>query len=239
MCMDRLKEYVSDNWQPSWYDLAGVLLPTRLLHSSRSKPSKTSGTARDSKASRSVAQTKVATKTRQSNRTACSHPSPDVPGEAGTKRQQSPSEQREPDSNARTASIPRPSKKARSSSHPPTSTLIVKDADGVQPTEELQSKRLEGSSTAVDLVDTPRPRREAKNKAVDLIRKCQAPRKRGSGISRRIPAAQRKVKMVNGIQKPDGDGKDITEIKDPSIPNKVISPITGILPHSSNDPRLH
>lgn len=205
-----------------------------------------SGTAQDSKASRSVARTNVATRTRKSDRTTDPHPSsaspPDGTGEAGTDLPQLPSKQRVPGSNAKKTSVPRATKKAMSSLHPPTSTPIVEDPDATQATEAPQPGTLEGSSPAVNLAHPPRPRRQARDKAVDLIRKCQAPKtKRGSGIKTTPSAArQRKAKSVRGIQQTDVDGNDTTDIEAPSvIPNEAILPTTGIPPHSSNDLRLY
>lgn len=243
MSIARLKKHVVKSWRPSWYEIAGVLTPTGMRDVYCSNLSNThiyepSGTDEELKVPRSVVGAKVATMHRQSDRTADPHPSPgsppDGPRKTGTKPKESPTKQR----------VPKGAKNAGSSLHPPKPAPIVEGANGIQPTATLNSGKLDGSSPAVNLEDTPRPRRGAMDRAVVRMKECQPKRrKRGSGLSHTVTpsATQRmKAKIAKDLQQTDVDGKDTTEIEHPSvIPNKVISPITGISPHISNDPRPH
>ena len=139
-----------------------------LSHSAESHVDKLSGMADDSNPSHPVAKSKVVNRSVHLDLT--NIPIPRTPPE---EVQQSPRRQHVPDSS------------------PPTAA----DAGGLQPSVTLQSGK-SGGLPAIDLVDSPRPKHQARDKAIDLIKKCNAQGKKRSRSLRgspQPPASRRKA----------------------------------------------
>ena len=216
MGVTRLLDHVAKRWQPSWYNFAGVLLPYHLDsydHSLTAKP--------QVKEQRS---TDVRSKTSLPLGVANTAPT-EVHSNIYTN----------PPSPLRPVLLPIPfSDVAAHSSNPRgTSTSVVEENDELHSPVTLQSGKQE-STTIINSEDVPRPRRQARDKAMAKIRQAQGqpkkrPRSSGSNIS---PAAKRRKAPANSASQHTEarmeaeDEQDKTEVESTlTAHDEVIPPI--------------
>ena len=223
MGVTRLLDHVAKRWQPSWYNFAGVLLPHHLEsydHSIAAKPQVKEQLSTDVRSNTSLplrmANTAI---TEVHSNIYTNPPSPLHPV---------------------LLPIPFPEGGAHPSNPRGTSTSVVEENGRLQGPVPLQSSKQE-SAPIIDLEDTPRPRRQARDKAMAKIRQAQGqpkkrPRSSGSNIS---PAAKRRKAPANSASPHAEDRIEAEEEQDKTEVESALTAHEEAIPPIKSTPMLY
>ena len=252
--VNRLKRHIAKCWQPSWSELAGVLLPARLHDISGSNPAhshveESLDSGNDSSVTDFMVTSQIAArgtdilipdtsfspqcplpsnvsflKTNMSTHYLTADTHPLPCIEPQQKVRQHPA----PDASATAMSSSRVSTDTGSFVMLSTSAPTVEDADRPQYPVASQA---EGGPPVVQLVCPSKPRCQARDKATARIKECHVqkkkrPRSLPRSLSPMVQRSKTPAKTFKGHQQTNVEGKDATEVEHPfQFHNEAILPI--------------